>query len=162
MPDGLTVRDADQADVPAIIGLWTEMMGCHAELDPVWTLRDGAGEGFEAFLRSTLESRVCFVLVAELEGAPVGYLLARIGELPPVFLVRERGEICDLAVTAKHRRQGIGTMLVNSALRRFHEQGLREVELSVAVCNPTSQSFWRSMGFQPLLLRLLRKTNDPL
>jgi ribosomal protein S18 acetylase RimI-like enzyme len=156
MRSELVIRSASVQDLPTIVALWSELMEFHAKLDPIWSRTPDAETNFGAWVRERLASDTGFTLLAEVDGKPVGYLLAVVGQLPPVFSTRDRGEICDLAVTASARRQGVGTRLVDEAIARFSALGLSRVELSAASCNSVSQAFWREAGFEPLLVRMVK------
>ncbi len=81
--------------------------------------------------------------VAEREGEPIGFLLAR--------LWREQGagHVEVLAVSPRHQRQGIGTALLLRAFQRFAHAGLDEVQLGVASSNPRALALYERLGMRP-------------
>ncbi|MHC1579562.1 MAG: GNAT family N-acetyltransferase [Candidatus Alkanophagales archaeon] len=58
------------------------------------------------------------------------------------------GAIHEIVVSPERRNLGIGTRLMNAAIRRFKELGLRQVELWVGVTNP-ARRFYENLGFKP-------------
>jgi len=59
-----------------------------------------------------------------------------------------RGQIATLGVIPSFQRRGIGSLLMERALQRAWELGLRTVDLSVRVENPQAISIYQRFGFQ--------------
>ncbi|HEX59208.1 MAG TPA: GNAT family N-acetyltransferase [Methanomicrobia archaeon] len=57
------------------------------------------------------------------------------------------GAIHEIVVSPERRNLGIGTSLMNAAIRRFKELGLKQVELWVGVTNP-ARRFYENLGFK--------------
>jgi ribosomal protein S18 acetylase RimI-like enzyme len=146
----LYIRRAEARDVPSVVGLWEEFMDFHSARD--WRLRRApdANQAFAAFLEARLRDPGAAVWVAELEQTRVGYALVALSEAPPVFLDRRHGQIYDLAVTARFRRQGIGEALLATAIAWFRERGVTRVELRVSASNEMASAFWKKQGFAPV------------
>jgi GNAT superfamily N-acetyltransferase len=88
-----------------------------------WTQRDG-------------------LLIAELAGEIVGYIsLAKNSML-------KAGWATDLAVSRKHRRQGIGSALVISALEWTSQQACRRLVLEMQPKNHPAIQLAKKMGFE--------------
>jgi len=69
------------------------------------------------------------------------------------YAMRQRGKaaICDLEVVKRHRRQGIGAYLVQSALMRLAESGFSEVELcTTPAVNTAAHRLYLRNGFMPV------------
>lgn len=67
-----------------------------------------------------------------------------------------RGYIYHAAVNEKHRRQGIGEILVGSVLNALANEGINKVALFVYADNIGGNMFWESVGFverKDLILR---------
>src|SRR5262250_2792557 len=75
-------------------------------------------------------------LIAEDPG-PLGYLVARVVELPGHLFVHPRRHLLvdQLAVAAPTRRRGVGRALMAAAERLAVERGLGAVELDVRAAN---------------------------
>ncbi len=91
-------------------------------------------------LRWFLAQQGCICLVAELDGEPVGFLVA-IGE-------RTVGHIVTIDVLERHRRRGLGTRLLAEAERRLAAAGVRTIELETATTNHAAIAFWRKHGYR--------------
>ena len=150
-PESFQVRTATPADVGAIVALWQEFMDFHKERDSCFTRSADGHERFGEFVSGRIASDAACVLVAEQQGAIVGYCLATISKYPPVFAQQTYGSIVDLAVTAACRRSGIGQALAAEACRWFAARAIHRIEARVAVANEVSTAFWAKMGFAPYL-----------
>jgi len=58
-----------------------------------------------------------------------------------------RGWLYSVAVTPVHRHEGIGTMLVNTALSALKERGCVKVNLQVRSSNKAVVQFYETLGF---------------
>jgi GNAT superfamily N-acetyltransferase len=146
------IRHATADDRDALGRLWQELMESHARLAPdEFTVKDdGLAVWFE-WLDSNIGSADAAVLLAESGGETIGYILGKPGERPPVYQDRALGVIHEISVTAGQRRQGVGRQLTSALLDWFRERGLSRIRVSAAAPNPTSNAFWRAMGFEPLM-----------
>lgn len=145
----LVIRKATAKDLEPIGILWQEFMDFHKERDPVFARSADGHEHFKTFLAGHLEKENSLVLVAEQDGALVGYCLAMLANYPPVFESRDYGFVSDLAVTRDYRKAGIGEKMYKKAEEWFSKRGVHRVELRVVVSNEVATKFWRKMGFQP-------------
>ncbi|HEY7855079.1 MAG TPA: GNAT family N-acetyltransferase, partial [Terriglobales bacterium] len=59
----------------------------------------------------------------------------------------DEAEIHDVQVEPEHRRQGIGTALVRSALRAAHERGAQWLYLEVRESNSAALRLYLGQGF---------------
>jgi ribosomal protein S18 acetylase RimI-like enzyme len=58
------------------------------------------------------------------------------------------GEISDLYVSDELRGQGIGKLLVSTAMQHFKNQNVHSVEVQIMAQNESGLAFWNSLGFQ--------------
>jgi len=90
-------------------------------------------------------------LVAQIGRRIVGYIMCRI-ELSFSDLIKFRlarkGHIISIAVRPEARRQGIGTALVNSAMRALEGHNVEECFLEVRVNNEEAISMYKGLAFQ--------------
>lgn len=150
----ITIRCAKPEDEDAVLQLWQEMMDYHARLDSRFQPAPDGKEHFQAALREWMADETRRVLVAVSNGEVVGYIIGRLAENPPVFAMRYFGYITDICVAPQWRHKGVGRKLFAALQGWFRQQGLNVVQLNVAALNPTSQAFWRAMGFQDFLHQL--------
>jgi len=158
MSDAVQIRRATPADRAAIGRLWQEMMAYHCTLDPeVFALAEDALSCWLEWLDTILPEENRVVLVAEVDGKPVGYVHGTVGETPPVYAQRKHGAIVEISVTASWRRRGVGGQLVGALFDWFRQRGLAEVRLGRSAHNPLATAFWREMGFEPHMVQMRRE-----
>ena len=152
----MRVREAAPGDIDTVVELWCEFQDYHADLDPLFRRAEAGRESFREWVCKPLEAEDGLLLVAEEEGRVVAYLLAGEVSRPGIFAERRAGMVYDLALTAAHRGGGIGTALVESALKWFSGRGLTLLQCGVATANEGARAFWRRHGFRPLHEMLVR------
>jgi ribosomal-protein-alanine N-acetyltransferase len=120
------IEAATARDAPALARL------AAAALPEAWSERGFAEE---------IEAAAARVWVARGPGgAPIGYLVAH--------AVQGEVQVLSLAVTADHRRRGIGRCLVEHALEQEH--GALIAHLEVRSNDAGAQAFYARLGFQPV------------
>jgi len=81
-------------------------------------------------------------------------MLAEVGDEPVGLIIHRMlwgdGEILTLGVAPEHRRRGIGSRLLATALNSMVMQGVNRVFLEVAVNNEAAIAMYESMGFDRL------------
>lgn len=144
----MEITDAQDSHIPEIVRLWVEFEDYHGALDPVFSGGKELEEGFEQHLRKQMAREDGIVLVAVEAGKAIAYAMAWVEESLPVMKHRHYGYISDLAVTASHRRKGIGSEMLKRMLDWFDGRGIKRIHLGVAQANETALAFWRSHGFK--------------
>jgi ribosomal-protein-alanine N-acetyltransferase len=90
--------------------------------------------------------------MAELLATPAGggLILQVAGDDAGVVLwrtVADEAELLTLAVSASHRRRGVGTALLGEVIARARQHGARRLFLEVGVDNPAARSLYEQAGF---------------
>ena len=80
-------------------------------------------------------------LVADLQGNPVGFLAA-------VISSDGQARILMFAVSARFRRQGMGSAMMNAFQQACAMRGLRRIELEVRISNDEAIRFYQRYGFE--------------
>ncbi len=149
----MNVRDATEADLPAILERWSELHEAHQALNPeLYALAAHAPGTWANFARARLRDPEAWLLVAEVDGEIEGYTLGTVGLRAPVYALREVGMVYDLAVRPSWRRRGVGEALTDALLARFRDAGLTHAQVNYSPTNPSAGAFWPSRGFEPLLV----------
>jgi ribosomal-protein-alanine N-acetyltransferase len=90
-------------------------------------------------------------LVAELEGALVGYVMCRIeygfSHLRKLGLAR-KGHIVSIAVREQHRGKGVGTMLMRATQEAMTKRTATESYLEVRVSNLEAIALYQRLGYK--------------
>ena len=90
-------------------------------------------------------------LVAELEGALIGYVMCRIeygfSHLRRLGLAR-KGHIVSIAVREQHRGKGVGTMLMHATQEAMTKKTATESYLEVRVSNSGAIALYKRLGYK--------------
>ncbi len=157
MIDEVTIEVPDASDLPLIVKVWEEFMDYHADLDNYFTRSVDASRNFHQFLNSLLTDEKALLIVAKTNNTIVGYSIAKLAELPPVFELKRYVHLYDMAVSMPYRRMGIGSMMMENIEQWAAENGVYHIQLQVSVMNKAGCSFWKKKGFTEYLLQM-RKT----
>ena len=130
----MSVRRATVDDLPALYELWREFEGevpepPHYDLDP---------EKEDAEVREYVDRHLA--LVAEKEGTPVGYALAKL-ETPRIC------HLSDIYLRPDWRSKGLGRELVAAAVHWGEARGAEVMTLEVLAPNASARAFYARLGF---------------
>ena len=136
------IRDATEADLPLVRGLFREFM---SELGDA-PHRDDDTEEDLAKIEQGLGKKL-HVLIAEHEGEPAGLAVAdkqgtRVGYLGSLY------------VRPAARGNGLGRDLVREVVERLRAEGVEVLELDVLATNETARAIYERWGFTPVQLNL--------
>jgi GNAT superfamily N-acetyltransferase len=151
----VSVRPATEADLPAMIGLWSSLRAVRRDgvasrhcKDPTPAIVVGA----EDRMREVLTSPKCRIVVAENEAGVVGMailsdtFIGQLMEMPAVQLTH-------LVVAEGQRRRGVGRALLSGAVTWAEEVGADEIVASVLPSLREANRFYARLGFAPLVMR---------
>ena len=143
----MNIRPADISDVPRITELFADGMNEQNDsrflLEVTPSMLAEQGVRYECAVRQEEQ----FIAVGEDDqGEIVGYVWVRIAR---AMDVAHCGQVNELVVSSGHRRQGIGTGLLQLALGWFAAKDLSTLEVNFSVDNPSASAFWAAKGFEP-------------
>ena len=144
----MEIIEASEKHIPEITKLWMEFMYFNAKIEPFDTSGDKVLTQVETHLRNKITSDDSLVLVALDDQKTVGYSISQITRMPPFSRGKTIGVIYDMAVTASHRKKGIGREMLDRIKAWFKEHEVKRIEISVVTKNTIGSSFWRDQGFQ--------------
>jgi RimJ/RimL family protein N-acetyltransferase len=139
----IRVRRAEQGDAAALVDLARAV----GNEEGRWIL---ATEGWRSvseerrYLKTVQRHPDAAVFVADDEGSIVGRLSLSRDPHPASRHVADLG----LMVAESHRRQGIGTLLLEEAVRWARSVGIRKLELHVFPWNAPALQLYESFGFE--------------
>ena len=104
-------------------------------------------EGVEYYMKSLMDPRK-LVLIAEDQstGKPIGYLIAS-SENKWRWRVVATGELENMYVVSRTRRQGVGKALVDRAKEWVKTRGIERFYVSAYAKNSSARAFYESVGF---------------
>ena len=148
----MRVRRAHSADVPALVGFFTELDRMQREWR-VFTPRPGFYDEVAAKYRAAIAGPDQLVLVAEEGEDLVGMAYAE-ARTPSRFSDERALELSAVVVRSDFRGQGVGRALVGEAARFAEERRIPWVELKTFSPNQGAMDFWESLGFTPRVVQL--------
>jgi ribosomal protein S18 acetylase RimI-like enzyme len=153
------IRRATTADLDAIGHMGAMLMRAHYAFDPDRFMNpgDGAEQGYASFLGRQLDAADAAVLVAEQNGAVVGYVYAAV-EPPSWKELRDRaGFIHDILVMEGSRKNGIAEALMNEAMAWLRSRNLPRVLLGTAAPNAGAQRLFHRLGFRQTMIEMTKE-----
>ena len=159
MTSSVTVRTAVAADAAALGRLGALLVAQHHEFDPqrfIAPIPDLA-ERYGSFLVSQIERPDMIVLVAERDQAVVGYAYAGMEGNDYMALRAPAGVLYDLVVDPDHRREGVGTRLMDAALANLRSLGAPRVVLFTAEKNHVAQAMFAGARFRRTMIEMTRE-----
>jgi ribosomal protein S18 acetylase RimI-like enzyme len=162
MGSAVTVRPARASDAAAIGRLGALLVREHHDFDPkrfIAPLPDLA-ERYGSFLVSQIERAQMIVLVAERDGEVVGYAYAGVEGNDYMALRGPAGVLYDLVVDPDHRRQRVGSTLLDAALADLARLGAPRVVLFTAEKNHVAQAMFTQAQFRRTMIEMTRELGD--
>ena len=157
----IVIRPATPADMRAIGRLGALLVQTHHDFDPQRFLAatERTEEGYGAFLRSQLREPNIIVLVAERDGAVLGYTYAGIEGVDYMSLRGPAGVLYDIVVDPAERGRGVGRTLLDATLAALEARGAPRVVLSTAERNEPAQVLFARAGFRRTMIEMTRESN---
>ena len=141
----LKVRRADETDIPLLLMLAEEFMSEAA----------ATREERMEILRKALGNPDYELVVAELDGATVGFVDQWI--IHDFAHGAKLSYIQNLYITAKHRRTGIGSRLLEEIIRSAENKRVLEIHVVTEFENKAAINLYRRHGFTEESLQLERE-----
>ena len=158
MSSAVTVRPARAEDEAALGWLGAMLVEEHHAFDPKRFIGrlPGLPERYGQFLLSQIDRADALVLVAERDSAVAGYAYATMEGSDYMALRGPAGVLQDLVVDPGHRRQGIGTALLDASIAALAKRGAPRVVLFTAEKNDEAQAMFAGAGFRRTMVEMTR------
>lgn len=143
----VNIRKADKEDIYALIILWNELIMYHQNkmnnlpISKEWT------DLKTKELEWIIESKRNIIYLVELGTNIIGYIRGSIRKIPPLYDIRNEGNIDEIYVIPKYRKKGFATKLVNTLIEEFKNRKVDFINLHVDIDNEIGQRFWDMLGF---------------
>lgn len=110
-------------------------------------------ENFQSIRQSNLENCREICVVAEHEGKFVGELsmMTQNANIPVAVIPNKRVYLFGLRILPEFQRKGIGTALLEHAIRLCVKRGIFEFTIGVEQDNQIARKLYQKFGFTPLL-----------
>jgi dTDP-4-amino-4,6-dideoxy-D-galactose acyltransferase len=134
------VREACPEDIPALRAIAaTSHTDSRFYADPGFS-RERCDELYRVWIEKSCRGYASFVLTEGPAGDPAGYITGHVEGA--------EGRIGLVAVGASHQGRGVGSRLVEAAVRRFAGAGVGEVTVPTQARNVRAQRLYQSAGFK--------------
>jgi ribosomal protein S18 acetylase RimI-like enzyme len=155
-PPPATIRPATATDMPVVGHLGALLVGIHSAFDPARFLpaTPQTEAAYAGFLHAQLADANAIILVAERDGAVIGYSYAQIEGTDYMALRGPAGVIHDLMVDPAHQGHGVGGMLLDAMRVLLATRGVRQIVLSTAARNEAAQRLFARAGFRPTMIEM--------
>jgi ribosomal protein S18 acetylase RimI-like enzyme len=155
----IIIRSGRPEDAHALGRLGALLVAEHHEFDPQRFVAPIAQlpQRYAQFLTSQMERSDKIVLVADQGGAVVGYVYGGVEGNDYMVLRGPAAEIYDLVVDPDHRRQGIGSLLLEAALDAVAKLGAPRAVLFTAARNEGAQAMFSKLGFRRTMIEMTRE-----
>jgi ribosomal protein S18 acetylase RimI-like enzyme len=145
------IRRIDSTELDLLEPLWNALRVHHSSVTPHLGEPRPRGESWQRRRRqyaAWLAESEAFVLLAQREGAPVGYAMVHVREGSPTWAVGERaGELETLSVLPTERGRGTGSALLEAVRGELATRGVTEVSLLAIAGNEQAIRFYERRGF---------------
>lgn len=148
----IVIREAQKSDLNEIVRLSIQAREYHNQiLGNYFNVLDTDFE--HRFLSKAIDDENQKLLVAVLKDEIVGMVLVAYQEKK--WLAKEHTyQIDNICVDQTHRRQGIGTKLLDAVMTLAKQNGIQQINLGVFCQNKQAIPFYESFGFKPLSIKM--------
>jgi len=158
-PVELKIIKADRGNISDIVFLNSFVQKIHVENHPDIFKPVGNDADLIKFFDSVLSKEANCILIAYIEGTPVGYLWAAFEIKPDTSLTFERRQVYihHIAVHENYRQKKIGSALFKEIQTIARNEGFHYFATDTWDFNIPAQSFFNQLGFETYNLRMWRK-----
>jgi ribosomal protein S18 acetylase RimI-like enzyme len=158
----VSIRPARAEDAPALGRMGAALVRLHHSYDArrFMTPEEDLESGYRWWLSRELKRPGAVVLVAERDGAVVGYVYATVEGRDWNALLDAHGELHDIWVDEPVRGAGVGALLLEELLRRMKARGVPRVLLMTATQNAAAQRLFSRLGWRTTMVEMTRELDD--
>lgn len=155
----VTIRPARHDDAEALGRLGALLVEMHHAFDPQRFMSPGAdtARGYGRYLASQIDDADTVLLVAERDGAVIGYVYGAVEGVDYMALRGPAGVLHDVIVGSEQRRGGVGRALVLAIIAAFTARQAPRVVLSTAARNEAARAFFAGLGFRDTMVEVTRE-----
>lgn len=143
----VTARPATAADLGELLRLYRELEAEMTALHPMWPVSGGLAEPVDRSLAAAIADPDCLLHLGEIDGVPVGLLLARVESLLPQAGGERVGAIRLVFVDHDAREVGVGEVMRDTVLDALRERGIRRFDAHVLPGHRLAKNFFEAGGF---------------
>ena len=149
----IEIRDATEEDLKGIVELWEMLVEQHRTYSDHFAIARDGRRKWARYLRQKFTERSTKLIVAEEKGELVGFMMCLLSPQESIFAEKATGVVSDAFVRKDRRKKGVMKEMLRVALRWFHKNKMKSVEVSIAAANLEARAAWGQLGFKPFLVR---------
>lgn len=153
----VAIRPYAEADIDAVIALMRDLAASELEIYGRTRPPEAWHAGDIADFKNEIQKSRGEMLVAELDGAIVGYCnlhTHRDTQNDQDEIFYEYAHIGDLSVAAQYRSRGIGQQMMNHCEHIVRSAGIKWLRLNVLAANNRGRKFYADRGYKESLVTL--------
>lgn len=143
----ITVREAVNADIPLLVGLYEAMEVEQIQRKPVWALTDGLDERFDLSLFRAMSDDDSWVLAGEIDDVIVGFLWATVEPILSRAEDPRIGRIRLIYTEPDARGVGVGHEMLTHALTHLRSLGITRFDAPVGPGQRAAKNFFEAHAF---------------
>lgn len=154
----LNFRKALPSDIQLLRGFESKLVAHERAIEPT-LIQEGHLEYYDIsqLIENTTNS---IVIIAEIDGEPVGCGLGQIKENDPCYSEKRYGYIGLMYVDEDQRGKNVGGSIIQELVRWFHGQGIHEIHLRVYANNPGAVKAYEKYGFEHYIHEMKLKKSE--
>lgn len=156
----VTIRPAQAGDAQALGRLGALLVAAHHDFDGQRFIAPTArtAQGYGSYLASQVGEPDVVLLVAERDGAVIGYTYAGIEGHDYMALRGPAGALHDIVVDPVARGHGVGRLLLDATIAALEARGVPRVVLMTAERNAAAQRLFARTGFRRTMVEMTRES----
>lgn len=143
----VSARTARPADLDILVDLYRRLETEMTDLHPMWPRKDGLAEPVPEALAKAVTEPDTQVVVGELDGVPVGFILAVVETSLPQAGHEEIGVIRMVFTDHEAREVGVAEVMRDSVLDEFRRRGITKFDAHVLPGHRLAKNFFEAGGF---------------
>jgi ribosomal protein S18 acetylase RimI-like enzyme len=156
--ESIVLRVPTRAELHRVAPLAAELVRMHHAFDPQrFMCLEPLEVGYEHYFAGELRNPKAVILVAEEQGAFVGYAYGRMEERDWNSLLDSCGALHDIYVVETARRRGVARRLVQELIARLEAMGAPRIVLGTAWRNVAAARFFEGFGFRRTMVEWTRE-----
>ncbi len=142
----MNIRLAKTSDLAGAAQLWFDRITLLQQSDPLTMPLPAAREKWAAAAASWVGAERTQFLVAEQDGALLGFNVVQVAAGRPGLHPARRGILLEMALDLHETHPGLSEQLLRRALRWLSALGVTQLEVDAPARYPVEAAFWRAQG----------------
>lgn len=144
----MIIRKANQKDLEQIKKLNTEIFFNNTKYDHDAIESFAQTDQGAKYFKRAIEDKKGVFLVAEENSKLIGYVNG--SEMNLLYRKSKYFEMCNLGVSPKHKRKGVGTKLLDEFTKEVKGLGYQKIYLNCYEKNTEAISFYKALGYKTI------------